>query len=707
MGARQQGDIVMRPKPIRSINVTPTSKLLTLTSVVVVIVGLYFGRQVLIPLALAVVLSFLFSPAVLWLERRRLGRIPSVIIVMALAFALVGFGGWMVTGQLMNILDQLPDYQSNIHDKMQALRMNQGSRLTNASKTVSDLSKELTAASESANEKKIAKHPGGAAPIPVQVSQPPQNAPQYFRTVVGPLTGVLETTAIVVVFTIFMLVKREDLRNRVIRLVGRGQLTVVTQALDEASTRLSRYLFLQFLINAIYGTLFGGGLYLIGVPHPLLWGVLASLLRFIPYIGTGVAAGLPTLMAVAVFTGWHQAILVVALFVILELAISNFIEPMLYGSHTGISSLAILVAAVFWAALWGPIGLILSTPLTVCLILMGRYVPQLNFLEVILGDEPVLEVEAHFYQRLLALDQDEATVIAETYLKEKPLGDLYDNVVIPALAMAEQDRHLNVLDSGTADFVSQTTRELIDEVGERYFDTVRKDQLKEEVKPDRQENPDSQPEVESLPKIFSSVDDLSNSKDADANRAAESEALKGDNRANKETEGQDYSRLSGLRVVCIAARDEADELVGQMLAQLLRRMESDVRVLPVSPRANLLTEVGSDTCDVLVVSALPPFAAGHARSVCKRLRQRHPQLRIMLGLWSFDGGVARALERVGNNCSDVVVTSLKQAVGELARETDSHAAVSSRSCDRTNVPELRKSVEQIEEEAPQLPGAAD
>lgn len=691
----------MRPKLLRSSEATPTSKLLTLTSVIAVIVGLYYGRQVLIPLALAVVLSFLFSPIVTWLERRRLGRVPSVIIVMVLVFALVGFGGWMVTGQLMNIVDQLPDYQSNIHDKMQEFRVNHGSRLTNASKTVSDLSKELTAASESANEKKTAKRPGGATPIPVQVAQPPQNAPQYLRTVVGPLTGVLETTAIVVVFTIFMLVKREDLRNRVIRLVGHSQLTVVTQALDEASTRLSRYLFLQFLINAIYGTLFGGGLYFIGVPHPLLWGVLAALLRFVPYIGTAVAAGLPTLMAVAVFPGWHQAILVVGLFVILEIVISNFIEPMLYGSHTGISSLAILVAAVFWAALWGPIGLILSTPLTVCLILMGRYVPQLNFLEVILGDEPVLAVEAHFYQRLLALDQDEATVIAENFLKEKPLGNLYDQVVIPALAMAEQDRHLNTLDSGTADFVSQTTRELIDEVGERFFDAVKKGQSKDDDNRDRQENPGSEAEEnESSPKIFSSEKDSTEQAPKDAKRLPPSEVSKD----KDEKEEQDYSRLSGLRVTCIAARDEADELVGQMLGQLLRGMESDVRVLPVSARANPFADVGPDTCDVAVVSALPPFAAGHARALCKRLRQRNPQLRIMLGLWSFEGGVARASERVGQSCADVVVTSLRQAVEELARatETDSAARVSKPSSEPHD-----EEKSDLEDVAPQLPGAAD
>ena len=692
LAARQQVDIVARPNLIRPANATPTSRLLTLVSIVVVIAGLYFGRQVLIPLALAVVLSFLFSPAVSWLERRRLGRVPSVIIVTVLSLSLLAIGGWMLTGQLMNIVDQLPDYQSNIHDKMQALRASRGSRFSNASKTVSDLSKELTAASEAANDKKITKKTG-SAPVPVQVAQPPQNTPEYLRTILGPLTGILETTAIVIVFTIFMLMKREDLRNRVIRLIGHGQLTIVTQALDDASTRLSKYLFLQFMVNGTYGLLFGGGLFFIGVPHPFLWGVLASLLRFIPYIGTAIAAGLPTLMAMAVFSGWREVFLVFGLFLVLELVVTNVVEPLLYGAHTGISSLAILVAAVFWAALWGPIGLILSTPLTVCLILMGRYIPQLNFLEVILGDEPVLATEAHFYQRLLALDQDEATVIAERYLKEKPLGNLYDSVMIPALSMAEQDRHLNILDSGTADFVSQTTRELIDEVGERYFDTVRKDRLKgeEETNSDRPEIAEPNLEASVTVERLFAVDEES------------SALIKTEKDDSKKLEPAkidfDYAQVAGLRVVCIAARDEADELVCQMLAQILRQLECDVRVLP--PRSNLLTEIDTDTCDVTIVSALPPFAAGHARSVCKRVRQRHPQMRIMLGLWNFEGGAAKAEERVGTGCSDVIATSLRQAVLELGQAHDPRNSAG-RSCEQASP---REPARQIAREVKELDAA--
>lgn len=609
---------------------TASSRLLTLIAIVVVIVGLYFGRQVLIPLALAVVLAFLLTPVVGWLEKCRLGRVPAVLLVLALAFALVSSLGWIVTGQLMDIVDQFPSYKSNIHDKIQSLRVPDGSRLKNATNTVTELSNELSAASESAVDKGIDKKTSKTSgrPISVQVAQPPSNAPEYVRAIVGPLTGVLETSAMVIVFTLFMMIKREDLRNRVIRLAGQGQLSVVTQALDDGSRRLSRYLLLQFVVNTTYGVIFGSGVYWIGIPHALLWGVLAALLRFVPYVGTPIAAAFPMGMALAVFPGWHQAAVIVGLFVILELIVANLVEPWLYGSHTGISSLAILVAAVFWAILWGPVGLILSTPLTVCLILMGRYVPQLSFLEVLLGDEPVLPVEAKFYQRLLALDQDEARDIAESYLKAKPIGTFYDSVLIPALTLAEQDRHLNLLEAGTTSFVSQNTRDLIEELGERSLDD---DSV-------MFENHD----------LFENDDKDKKDNDGEVNRS-----------------DVDPTALSGLRVVCIPAADEADDLVAMMLVQLLQRVGCDVSHLPVTPRVNLLNDLATCAPQVAIVSALPPFAVGQARSLCKRLRQRQPNLKILVGLWNFDGGAAKAQDRVGPGIADTVVTTLQQAISLL------------------------------------------
>jgi hypothetical protein len=323
-------------------------------------------------------------------------------------------------------------------------------------------------------------------------------------------------------------------------------------------------------------------------------------------------------MAMAVFPGWNQVGLTFALFLFLEITISNFIEPWLYGTHTGVSPLAILVAAIFWGMLWGPVGLILSTPLTVCLILMGRYIPQLNFLEILLGDEPVLSPQAHFYQRLLALDDEEARDIADKYLKESPLGNLYDSVLIPALSLAEQDRHMNALDETRTKFIHHSTRELIEDLYEVSLTPAAND-------------------------------------DSPAIAAA-------------------ISPPSGPRIVCIPARDEADEIVGTMLTQLLRRAGHDAQSLLTAGVSTMLEQVEQLHADVICVSALPPFAVGQARSVCKQLRQRWPKVKIVLGLWEFPGGVAKAQERVGMNCADMIGTSLAQVVCLIGGATPQESA---------------------------------
>jgi predicted PurR-regulated permease PerM len=581
-------------------DVTSGSRLLTLVGIVVVIASLYFGRQVLIPLALAVVLAFPLTPIVGLVERCRLGRVPSVLVVLVLSFALLAAVGWGVTSQLMEILVRLPDYRANIHDKIEALRPPRGSGLSKATATVNDLSKELSPTSETAGNDR------GKEPIAVQVAAPPHSTAEYLRDFLGPLTGSLETAGIVVIFTLFIVVKREDLRNRLLRLAGSGQLTVMTQALDEASRRLGRYLLLQFAVNAGYGLLFGLGVYFIGIPHPLLWGVFGCLLRFVPYIGTPVAAVFPMGMALAVFPGWSQAGLTFVLFLLLELTIANLIEPWLYGSHIGVSSLAILVAAIFWGMLWGPVGLILSTPLTVCLILIGRYIPQLNFLEILLGDEPVLSPQAHFYQRLLALDEEEARDIVEEYLKQNPIGNLYDSVLIPALSLAEKDRHMNVLDEIRTKFIYQNTRELIEEL---YADSSAS------FEPDH-------------PLVLAGA-----------------------------TESQ-----SGSMVLCIPARDEADEIVGIMAMQLLRRAGHNASALPIASVSTMLEKAEQLHPDVICISALPPFAAVQAKSLCKQLRRRCRDTKIFLGLWEYPGGVPKAQERVGLGCADMIGTSLSQMV---------------------------------------------
>ncbi len=584
---------------------TPASRLLTLAGIVVVIAGLYFGRQVLVPLALALIFAFLLAPGVDLVEKCRLGRAPSVLAVFTLSFALLAGVGWGVAVQLVQIMVHLPDYRANIHDKIIAIRAPATGDLGKATDTVNDLSKELSAAPDPAGSKKLDKK-GAREPIAVEVASRPRNTSEYLRDLMGPFTGVLETAAMAVIFTLFILLKREDLRNRLLRLAGSNQLNTMTQALDNASNRLRRYLLLQFAVNVGYGLVLGAGIYAIGIPHALVWGVLAALFRFVPYVGAPIAAVLPIAMAMAVFPGWSQAVVTLALFVCLEITVANVIEPWLYGAHTGISSLAILVAAIFWSLLWGPVGLILSTPLTICLVLIGRYIPQLSFLEILLGDESALSPEAHYYQRLLAFDDDEAREIADNFLKDNSLGSLYGSVLVPALGLAEQDRHTNALDETRIRFIFQSTRDLIDEL----YQHPRHPALEDETP--------SVPEARAAP--------------------------------------------IGASIVCIPARDEADEIVGTMFVQLLQIAGHDAHALHVDSFPRMLEEVALLHPAVICVSALPPYAATHAKTLCNRLRTSYPQTKVILGLWEFSGGIAKAQDKVGTNCADAIGTSLEQLV---------------------------------------------
>ncbi len=439
------------------------------------IAGLYFAREILIPFAFALTFTFLLTPAVALLQKLHAGRAVSVLTTLLVSTALAGGIGWIIAGQLVDVANQLPLYRQNIRAKIVAFHLPLTGQLGQASESVQEVVGELSTPSPEVPgspprslhlEKRSKTPPAPQSPVPVRMVESPTSGWTNFRDLGTPVLAPLGRAGIVAIFTVFMLIKREDLRNRLLRLAGLGQLNLMTQALDDAATRVSRYLLMQFLVNAGFGVLFGFGLYLIGVPNPALWGVLAGILRIVPYVGTMVAATLPIALSLAVFDGWLKPLLVFLLVAALELIVANFIEPWLYGSQVGISSLALLVTAVFWTVLWGPAGLILSTPLTVCMVVLGRYVPQLSFLHILLGDEPVLAPEAQLYQRLLAMDQLEAHSIVTQFLKGRPLIELYDSVLIPALSMAEQDRHKGAIDAAREEFLFLSVNEMIAEFSE-------------------------------------------------------------------------------------------------------------------------------------------------------------------------------------------------------------------------------------------------
>ena len=595
------------------------SKSLVLIAFVLLIGALYFGRQIFIPLALALVFSFLLTPIVSLLEKIRFGRVPAVLTVLILGFVLAGSVTWGVASQFVQIMVELPDYKANLDTKARLLRASHSGNLSKAAATVQELNSELASVPgqiSAAKQDKDQRTAHPVHPISVQMAQPPSTFVQTLRELLGPLAGPMETGVIVIIFTLFMLVRREDLRNRAIRLAGRGQLTLMTQALDDAGRRLSRYLLLQCIVNAGYGIVFGLALYLIGVPHALLWGVFAGVLRFVPYIGTLIAAALPIALALAVFPGWHHAGLAFLVFLVLELSVANFVEPLLYGAHTGISSLAILVAAVFWATIWGPVGLILSTPLTVCLIVLGRYVPQLSFLEVALGDEPVLLPEQCFYQRLLARDEVEARSLAEGHLKENSLESLYETMILPALKLAEHDHQTEALDESTRRFMFRSIRELIEDLGEEAAETS-----------------------------------AETTTETNHGRRAPAEAT-----------------LRKVHIACVPAASGADELVATMLAQLLRQAGSTTRMFKAGLPEAMLPELSRGDYGIVCVSSISPFSVSEARSLCKRLRASASGLQIVMGFWSLETNTAR--QRLGPACPGSVAATLSEALAQVRERAD-------------------------------------
>jgi predicted PurR-regulated permease PerM len=571
--------------------------LLAVVVAVVAIVTLYFARIVLIPFALALLFTFILTPVVKLLERIHFGRIPSAILVVLLSVAACGVVGWTVAKQFSQVVNQLPDYKANIRTKLTSLHWKSPHALDNASQTMTEISKDLaTAPTGQRSGDATLTHPTmlrptpEAKPIPVEVVKSPALPLESMQNVLELLASVL----IVLVFTIFMLIRREDLRNRLISLAGDGNLRLVTQTLDDASARVSRYLLLQFVVNTCYGIFIGTCLHFIGLPGALLWGVIVGTLRFLPYIGPPLGGIMPLLLSLAVFDGWTRPLIVLGLFVFTELIVSNLVEPFLYGIHTGISSLAILVAAIFWTAIWGPIGLVLSTPLTVCVLVVGRHVPRLRFLQILLGDEPALTPDSRFYQRLLAMDHEEARQVLENHLEGKTLEELYDSVLIPALSLAEQDRHQNLLEDANQKFICQSTRELIDEFWEP-----------------RNEEPA-----------------------VGVDRGGLSIAVAARGGASR-------------KVVCLPARDEADEIVAIMLAQVLETVGHQALCIPLGTAAEMLAQVKDERPDVVCISALPPFAIPHARALYAKLRAQDSKLRIVVGLWNFTDDPTKVSRRLG------------------------------------------------------------
>jgi predicted PurR-regulated permease PerM len=571
---------------------------------------LYYGREIIIPIALAVLLSFVLAPLVRLVQRLRIPRSLAVVSVVVIAFAFIFAMGSLLATQLAQLAGDLPRYQSTISEKIQSFRETTAGRgtLERASSMLKDLSKELDKPKEAANSLGTIAAPKAAAPkpVPVEVLQPDPGALESLQTLISPLLHPLATTGIIVIFVIFILLQREDLRNRLIRLAGSDDLQRTTAALDDAASRLSRLFLIQLLVNGGFGIIIGMGLWLIGVPSAILWGILAAVLRFVPYIGAVIAAAFPLALAVAVDPTWTMLLWTIALFVVVEPVVGHVLEPMVYGHSTGLSPVAVVASATFWTALWGPIGLVLATPLTVCLVVLGRHVERLEFLDVMFGDRPALSPPEIFYQRMLAGDPTEASAKAEEFLKERSLSSYYDEVALRGLQLAQADADRGALDPDRLTKIRDAVQEFANNISEQ----------------DERQPPKVNPTTDV--EATSAIEGVAEDAPYESLRVLRKEDLPA------EWQGEHP-------VLCVAGRNPIDEAAAIMLAQLTgaHGLSARVEAAEALSTANIFR---LETAGVAIVCLVYMDASSpaHMRYSVRRLRRKLPKATIILGCWMKD-----------------------------------------------------------------------
>ena len=615
----------------------------------IIITTLYFGREIFVPIALAILLSFVLAPLVGVLQRIRMPRGLAVVSVVILAFVLIFAMGSLLATQLTQLAGDLPRYQSTISEKIQSFRETTAGRgtLERASGMLKDLSKELEKPKDAAagtGSILSPKAPAPLTPVPVEVRQPDPSALESLQSLISPLLHPLATTGIIIIFVIFILLQREDLRNRLIRLAGSHDLQRTTAALDDAAGRLSRLFLIQLLLNGTFGVVIGLGLWLIGIPSAILWGILATVLRFVPYIGAAIAAAFPLALAVAVDPSWSMLLWTIALFLVVEPIVGHVIEPMVYGHSTGLSPVAVVASATFWTALWGPIGLVLATPLTVCLVVLGRHVERLEFLDVMFGDRPALTPPEIFYQRMLAGDPTEAAEKAEEFLKERSLSSYYDEVALKGLQLAQVDAERGALDDERLTKI----RDAVDEFTNNLSD--QDDRLP--------------------PKLRSTTDAEATSAVESVAEDAPYEDLPVLSKGELPSEWQ-----SEYPVLCMAGRSFLDEAAAIMLGQLstAHGLAARVEGAEALSTANIFR---LETTGVAVVCLVYMDGSGpaHMRYSVRRLRRKLPKATIILGCWMKDMDPA-ALEQLRDGAkADLVAASLGEAIKLCIEATgiDSH-----------------------------------
>jgi predicted PurR-regulated permease PerM len=620
-------------RPIARVQALTHQSLSGLASAFIVagfIIGLlYIGREILLPLVIAALLAFILAPIIRRLRGWGVWKVPAVIATVVLALAAIGALGFTMGAQITQLAEELPKYESNLRSKVRAFR---GAPLTSgamerASETLRDLRDEIAKPAQPTPGARDT--PSDRKPVLVEVREPQPRGLEAIANLIKPLLSPLATTALVMLFLLFMLLQREDIRDRFLRLAGTQDLQRTTVALDDAASRLSRFFLMQTLLNAGFGVVITVGLTLIGVPNAVLWGILAGLMRFVPFVGGLIAAFFPVALAAAVDPGWSMVLWTVALFLIAEPVAGHVVEPMVYGQHTGLSPAAIVIATLFWTILWGPIGLLLAMPLTVCLVVLGKHVEALKFVDVLLGDEPALKPEERFYQRLLAGDATEAADQAEKQLKTQALSAYYDAVPMRALMLAQADAAQGKLTREKQLEISDTIEEIVDDLSDHA----------DEPPPLKQgEQDDESSAVKAVP------------------------VLSRDQLAPK--------WQIAHPVLCVGSRSALDQGAAIMLAQLLAKHGIAAHVQPF---ADVSSSKGwkVDTPDARLV-CLSYFGAAanpaHVRYLIRRLKRVMPEAKFLAGFWLLGEDSTKMDEWKAAVGAHFVATSLTDAVAICVRE---------------------------------------
>ncbi len=588
-------------------------KLLNIVAALATVVALYFGKEVLLPITLAVILSFVLSPIVNGLQQLRLPRAPAAVLAVISTLAMIGLVGTLIGSQAAALSSDAPQYVRTIEGKIQNVQGYAVLKLAALTKAFGSgvRSGNPQRSSEQLTGRQAAKADaqGVRRPVPVEIQAAPPTPTEIAGKVLSPVVGPLETAFIVLIVAIFILIQREDLRDRVIRLFGSADLHRTTIALDDAGQRLSKYFLSQFVVNTSFGVVIGVGLWLIGIPSPAMWGILAGLLRFVPYIGAFLAALAPMALGAAISPGWEMAVFVALLFVGVDTITGYVVEPLLYGHSTGLSPISVIVAAIFWAWLWGPIGLILSTPLTLCFVVLGRHVKAFEFFDVLLGDRPALSPVETFYQRILADNADEALAQAETMLGDRPLVEYYDAVIVQSLRMAAQDMARGTIDRARA---AKLTRLML-----------------------------------------SVIEDL--------------RMFQGDAGAGNALPRQTAAPGRPGRIVCVAGRGPFDGALTTMFAQLLEGAGLEVRVVSYEQvaRESIAALEPDGLTAIALIGLTPAGAIAPMRHLIRRLRMHAPKSKILVGLWSEQAAELDDADWRRSIGADEFVISLRQGTERL------------------------------------------